>query len=104
MLPSPVQHQTRNPILIFLRYSVWETLNFSVFFVHLDTHVIPTHVYPLTTLGTKPSLSSWMADESIHEDRWERMSNGGDNWKSTDPRFKQQGLWPLRFEIINDPI
>eukprot|EP01083_Nonionella_stella_P105571 303709_1 len=84
-------------------FSVGNTQFFS-FFIHLDTDVIATKVYPLTTLGTKPSLSSWMADELIHEDRWDRMSNGGDNWKSTDPRFKQQGLWPLRFEIINDPI
>eukprot|EP01084_Bolivina_argentea_P234755 395197_1 len=84
-------------------FSVGNTQFFS-FFIHLDTDVIATKVYPLTTLCTKPSLSSWMADELIHDDRWDRMSNGGDNWKSTDPRFKQQGLWPLRFEIINDPI
>lgn len=83
---------------LMLVFSVNDWQYFS-FFIHLDyTNKLKSRIYPSLSMQSILSpVTQWMADNS--QSRWDRISNS-DEWILLN--WKQQALWPLTFEIVND--
>ena len=68
---------------------------------HLDERNTKSKIYPVLNLSQiDTNVGQWMASDVLH-DRWRRVSNN-DSWIETD--WKHQAIWPLTFEVTNDPI
>jgi len=73
------------------------------FFIHLDDGKMASKIYHDLSLSANDStVSEWIADTDSFPDRWDRISNGN-QWE-TISEWKAQSLWPLQFDLINDPI
>jgi len=62
-----------------------------------------SQIYPKSTLGSKRSIRSFLADDTAYSTRMDRVSDGG-QWLKMYPIWQQASRFPLTFKIHNDPL
>ena len=88
---------------LIMVFSVGDEQFFS-FLTYISSTNLSNKIYPKSTLNTKESVPSWVDDTTLYQNRYDRLSDGG-QWKITSPiTYNQQSLWPLKFVITNNPL
>eukprot|EP01084_Bolivina_argentea_P133503 235602_1 len=78
-----------------------DNIQFFSFFVHLDSTVVRSKIYPFKKLAIQENLFSYLENTITYPQRWDRVSHG-DQWSNTRPRYNGQAQWPLKFQITNN--